>query len=251
VVNDSISTISPAWPTRWPNDSFKSPWAWVFAAFVAAIFVAAFFVGASASALSSRPISPALLDLSIALQFVLEGALVAGMLAALPSFSKFGLRELGFVRPGIGTVGTGIAGAVVMAIVANGGATLVEHLAHSKHQQETVAIFKSLHDPVTIAIFAAFAILFAPIAEETIFRVFFFNFGMRFGGFWGGAIASSALFGIAHGDLYELVPLALGGVVLCYVYYRTRNAFASMISHALFNALSIVALLAVPNLTSP
>ena len=42
----------------------------------------------------------------------------------------------------------------------------------------------------------------------------------------------------------------LGGMVLCGVYYRTGNAFAPMISHALFNALSIVALLAWPKLSS-
>ena len=37
--------------------------------------------------------------------------------------------------------------------------------------------------------------------------------------------------------------------MLCAVYYRTRNAFASMISHALFNAFSIVALLVAPQAT--
>jgi membrane protease YdiL (CAAX protease family) len=54
---------------------------------------------------------------------------------------------------------------------------------------------------------------------------------------------------MAHGDLFAAVPLALGGMILCYVYYRSRNAFASMISHCLFNLLSIVALLMSPNLT--
>ena len=107
-----------------------------------------------------------------------------------------------------------------------------------------------MRDRTAIASFVTFAVIFAPFAEETIFRIFFFNFGLRFGGFWGGAILSGVLFGLAHGDLYEAIPLALGGIVLCYVYYRSRNAFASMISHALFNAFSIVALLAVPNFTS-
>lgn len=250
-MNDSISTISPAWPTHWPKDSFKSPWAWLLAGFVVAIFVAAFVIGTHAGTPALRAITPLQLDLAIALQFVLEGALVVGMLAVMPRLSKFSLRELGFVRPNFTTLATAVGGAVAMAIVANGAAELVDVLMRSKHQQETVAIFKSLHDPATIAIFAAFAVVFAPIAEETIFRVFFFNFGLRFGGFWGGAALSGGLFGIAHGDPYELFPLAFGGVVLCYVYYRTRNAYASMISHALFNSLSIVALLAYPNLTSP
>jgi hypothetical protein len=69
---------------------------------------------------------------------------------------------------------------------------------------------------------------------------------VRYGGFWGGAILSGVLFGIAHGDIFAAIPLALGGVVLCGVYYRTGNIFAPMISHALFNALSIVALLFIP-----
>jgi membrane protease YdiL (CAAX protease family) len=62
-------------------------------------------------------------------------------------------------------------------------------------------------------------------------------------------VLSGVLFGIAHGDIYAALPLALGGIVLCAVYYRTRNAFAPMISHALFNGLSIVALLVAPGIT--
>ena len=94
--------------------------------------------------------------------------------------------------------------------------------------------------------FVFFAIVFAPIAEETFFRLFFFNLGMRYGGFWVGAIASGVLFGMAHGDLYAAAPLALGGMILCYVYYRTRNAWASMMTHCLFNAISIAAILFAP-----
>jgi membrane protease YdiL (CAAX protease family) len=41
----------------------------------------------------------------------------------------------------------------------------------------------------------------------------------------------------------------LGGMVLCGVYYLTRNILASMFSHALFNTLSIVVLLAAPKLS--
>jgi hypothetical protein len=137
-----------------------------------------------------------------------------------------------------------------MIVVSDGGAYLIGYLARSQHQQDIVQIFKGLHDSTTIAIFTIFAVLFAPFAEETIFRVFYFNLGLRYGGFFSGAILSGVLFGMAHGDLYAALPLALGGVVLCAVYYRTRNAFAPMISHALFNAFSIVMLLVAPNLTS-
>jgi membrane protease YdiL (CAAX protease family) len=248
-VNDSPSTISPAWPTRWPRNSFTGFWTWALAAAVAAIFLLAFVLGLKTSGAPVRGLSPLVLDLSLLLQFVLEGLLVLGVLAALPALSKFSLRELGFRAPTGRTVGISVLGALAMALVANGGASLIDYLLHSKHEQDVVQIFKNLHDPLTIAAFVAFAVFFAPFAEETLFRVFFFNLGLRYGGFWTGAVLSGMLFGIAHGDLIAAVPLALGGIVLAYVYYRTRNAFASMISHGLFNAFSILALLLTPSVT--
>jgi membrane protease YdiL (CAAX protease family) len=246
-VNDSTSAISPVWPTRWPKNSFTGFWTWLLAAFIAFLFVLAFIGGIKTS--RAPAVSVREFDALIAVQFVLEGVLLAIVLVALPALSKFSLTELGFRRPNASALGTSLVGAVAMVIVANGGASLIDSLAHSRHQQDIVEIFKGLHDPTTIALFAAFAVVFAPFAEETFFRVFFFNLGLRYGGFWGGAVLSGVLFGIAHGDIYAALPLALGGIVLCAVYYRTRNAFAPMISHALFNGLSIVALLVAPGIT--
>ena len=41
-----------------------------------------------------------MLEAGLALQFLLEGALIAScLLAALPRLSKFSLRELGFASP--------------------------------------------------------------------------------------------------------------------------------------------------------
>jgi membrane protease YdiL (CAAX protease family) len=246
-VNDSTSPTSPVWPTRWPKDSFTGFWTWLLCGSIALLFIGLFFV--SLASPPPKHIAPLEFDALIGLQFVLEGVLVAIVLLALPRISKFSLRELGFRAPAPRNYVTALVGALVMAVVSNGGASLIDYFAHSQHQQDIVEIFKGLHNSTTIAIFAAFAILFAPFAEETFFRLLFFNLGLRYGGFWAGAVLSGVLFGIAHGDIFAAVPLALGGVVLCWVYYRTRNAFAPMLSHALFNALSIVALLVAPQLT--
>lgn len=243
-MNDSTSTTSPGWPTRWPSDSFTGVWTWLLAAFVAGLFVFSFVAGVAGPQPHSIP--PRLLEAGIFVQFLLEGALVVGVLAALPRLSKRSLRELGFRMPNGAAIAAGLGGAIAMAIVADGSGTLIEKLARTPHRQESVELFKHLHDPTAIAVFAAAAILAAPIAEEAIFRAFFFNLGLRYGGFWGGALVSSVLFGLAHGDLYEALPLALGGLVLCVVYYTSRNAFAPMISHAVFNALTLAALLLAP-----
>jgi membrane protease YdiL (CAAX protease family) len=240
----------PEWPTRWPLKSFKGIWTWALAAVIAAALVWLFVTSVHSGGASLKGLTPTLIVLGITVQFVLEGGLVALVLGVMPALSKFSLRELGFRRPDFGVLAFAALGAVAMVVVANGSATLIETLAHSKHEQDVVEIFKSLHNRTAIAFFALFAIVFAPFAEEVLFRIFFFNLGMRYGGFWCGAIVSGILFGIAHGDLIAALPLAMGGVVLCFVYYRTRNAWASMISHALFNALSIAALAFAPNLAS-
>lgn len=247
-MNDSISATSPVWPTRWPENSFKGFATWALAGSIALLFVALFFFSLK-NQVATNNLDPFTFDVGLAAQFLLEGILVAIVLVAMPRISKFSLRELGFRAPTPGNLLVSLVGAVAMVIVANGGATLIDSFAHSTHQQDIVEIFKHLHNTTTIALFAAFAILFAPFAEETFFRLLFFNLGLRYGGFWAGAILSGVLFGIAHGDLFAAVPLALGGMVLCGVYFHTRNIFASMLSHALFNTLSIVVLLTLPKLT--
>lgn len=246
-MNDSTSAILPVWPTRWPKNSFKGIWTWVLTAFLTVLFIATAVAGLKQGPVSS--VTPGLFDALIAFQFAIEAALAALILAVLPGISKFSLRELGFRMPNLATLGTALVGALAMIVVSNGSAALIDYFAHSPHQQDIVQIFKTLHDTTAITIFAIFAIVFAPFAEETFFRVFFFNLGLRYGGFWAGAVLSGVFFGIVHGDVYAALPLALGGMVLCGVYYRTRNAYASMISHALFNALSIVTLLVAPNAT--
>lgn len=248
-MNDSTSAISPVWPTRWPKASFTGFWTWLLAGCIALLFVGFFVFTFSAKAQTPKNIDPFELDLGLVAQFLVEGVVIGIVLFALPRLSKFSLRELGLRAPSLGNLGVALLGALGMFVVADGSAQLISLATHSEHQQDVVEIFKALHNPTTIALFAAFAVLFAPFAEETLFRLLFFNLGLRYGGFWIGAILSGALFGIAHADVFEALPLALGGIVLCAVYYRTRNAFVPMISHALFNSASIVLLLLFPKIT--
>ena len=252
-MNNSTSTNSPDWPTRWPQASFKIAPTLALLAWIVSIALVVLVSGiawlrfayptANAAAI---PLIPALV-----VQLLLETGIVAVILAKLPSLSGFSLRELGFGPLSLRQVGVAVVGAVVMAVVANGSAALIESLTHSSHQQQVVEMFRGIHNPLMIGFFIVFAAVLAPVAEETIFRVFIFNFGLRYGGFWSGALLSGAVFGAAHGDMYLALPLALGGMVLCGVYYRTRNAFASMITHGLFNSLTLFALLVAPQLAKP
>lgn len=248
-MNNSTSKPSAHWPTTWPPGSFR---AGPTALLVAALLIACVaIVGVGFAVLRSQiqpggvvPVMGAIL-----LQFVLEAVIVATIVVTLPRISGFSLRELGFKKMRATDVLYGLGGAVAMLIIVQGSSALVDALAHTQHQQQVVRDFEQLRTPAKVVFFAFFAAVVAPIAEETIFRIFLFNAVMRYGGFWTGALVSGLCFGAVHGDRFAFVPLALGGVLLCYVYYRSGNAFASMISHGLFNAATLVALLFTPQLT--
>ena len=65
---------------------------------------------------------------------------------------------------------------------------------------------------------------------------------------WAAVVAAAIVFGFSHmqpGNAGALVPLMAGGAVLAFVYARTGSLIASMITHATFNLVTVVAVLAL------
>lgn len=252
-MNNSPSTTSRVWPTPWPIKPFAAGPAIV--GFIIVAIVVGFGLWQGVLAASS-PIDPNLLSNptlvidSLVITLVGEGTLVIIMLFVLPRAAGRSLGDLGYRLPGPGALGIAALGAIAMALVANGGSSLIQTFVHTQHDQETVLMVKHLHDSPALAAFAIFACVAAPAMEETIFRVFLFNATRSYAGIATGAVVSSICFALAHGDLLAALPLALAGLVLCFVYYRTRNAFASMITHGLFNALTFAVLIFFPKLAT-
>jgi membrane protease YdiL (CAAX protease family) len=56
-------------------------------------------------------------------------------------------------------------------------------------------------------------------------------------------VADGLLFGLAHGELVQLAGLAVFGVVLATISYRTGRLGMNMISHASFNLVAVIAIL--------
>jgi uncharacterized protein len=251
-VNNSISKRFADWPITWPSGSFS-----LFPTLILVVVVIAPIVGfgiyqgvlSAEVHIDQRLLGDPLVVLtSLGLTLVAEGTLAVIVIALLPWVSRMKLADLGYRLLSWPDLIVAFVGSLVMAIIANGGASLIQSILHTKQDQEAVAMLRQLHDPRLLAAFALFACVLAPLMEETIFRVFLFNATRRYWGFWAGAIVSGICFGLAHGDPIAALPLALGGIVLASVYYNTRNAFASMVTHGLFNSYTILALLFVPQL---
>ncbi|MCY4625542.1 MAG: type II CAAX endopeptidase family protein [Chloroflexi bacterium] len=90
---------------------------------------------------------------------------------------------------------------------------------------------------------AAFVIIvIGPVAEETFFRGFVFQ-GIRSRlGVIGAAVLSSALFALAHGDVGLLAPAFMSGLVLTWVFVKTRCLGPAILAHSLQNFLAFIAI---------
>lgn len=92
-------------------------------------------------------------------------------------------------------------------------------------------------------LFILLAVIAAPLVEELIFRGLLFPYLVKRTGLAGGIVLTSALFALIHMHLPALAPLFLLSVMLCLAYWRTGSLWVSIGIHALFNAVSILALI--------
>lgn len=98
-------------------------------------------------------------------------------------------------------------------------------------------------DPVALTIFFVTAAIAAPIFEEILFRGFLLPSLTRYMPIWGAIALSSLIFAVAHLSLSEVLPLTVLGMVLAFVYARSRNLLASMLLHGLWNSGTLVSLI--------
>ena len=140
----------------------------------------------------------------------------------------------------------GVAG--LMWIVVTGSSAAVETLSHHRDTEAAIALLKGIKTPYEKFLFVSVAVVFAPLVEELAFRVFAFNAILRWTNVPVAAVCSGILFGLVHALgaapsqlLTVSLPLALGGIVLAGIYAATRCYWASVLTHALFNSVTVVA----------
>lgn len=81
------------------------------------------------------------------------------------------------------------------------------------------------------------------IGEELMFRGVVMRFAHQSSHNIHYAIVLSALvFGLAHGTLYNFLPISLAGVLLGYLYYWSGSIWVSIIAHFINNAIAILGL---------
>jgi membrane protease YdiL (CAAX protease family) len=98
-------------------------------------------------------------------------------------------------------------------------------------------------DGVALALFFVTAAIAAPVFEELLFRGFLLPSLTKYVSPWAAIGFSALLFAVAHLSLSEVLPLAMLGGVLGYIYTQSRSLLAPMLLHSLWNSVTMLGLL--------
>jgi len=169
------------------------------------------------------------------------GVLFFALLVRRDSLRSLGLRK---VLPR-DVFNWGVGGGVFLFITILVMGALLEHLVPELPPQPFEQVLKGVTDLREFLVLLVLVSVFAPLAEEMYFRGFVYPVFRQRVGVTAGIIFSGLFFGVAHWDLWRLVPLALGGVGLAVIYEKSRSLYPCWLAHGLWNgAMGIIYYLA-------
>jgi len=248
VVKTSTSDRLPLSPTRSPKVGFIWWTSLLFAALLLlAIFIPSTFVLAGlmvGGLLHTRDLQTLSWQLILA-QLVGYAVGLVVIFPLLPALAQRSWHALGLRPLRLRDLAYAVGGAVVMFLAVAATGALQDAVFHLKPDEVQVQWFRAVRGSLVV-MSVLFACVAAPFFEELLFRGFVFNALLRYVPAWAAVVMSAILFGLSHwqrGNAGAIAPLIAGGVVLALVYYRSGSIFASMITHALFNSISVIAIL--------
>ena len=103
--------------------------------------------------------------------------------------------------------------------------------------------YQKLMEGVDINVLPAWATLFivavwAPLAEEIVFRAMIFRTLRRGFVFWPAAVLSGIAYGVYHMNLIQGVYASLMGILLAYIYEKTNSLLGVYLFHLSFNLMN-------------
>lgn len=180
----------------------------------------------------SNPIQLFLFSFVVQFLATIAAIFVLVVLILKTPWSELGIRITS--RKNIWTYGIG-GGFSLIVIVMVGGYVL-KYFQPELAPQPIEEILRAAVGTVEFLMLVVFAVILAPIGEEIFYRGMIYpvcrwHLGPR----WG-AVVAGLVFGLAHWDFWRSIPLAVGGMALCYLYEKSGSIFVSMTAHGIWNA---------------
>ncbi len=212
-------------------------------AFVFWVFGGLALSASQAPQLPTPVLSPPVLMVTIAFQFILAGAVTMFVIWRVSPVLWLGLHWPSRVR--VLLIAPGIVlfmWLLFWGLQASGYMQWMESFGVDT-VQDTVKVLQKSGDPLLLSLMSVAAIIVAPICEEIVFRGYFYPAMKKFAGVWPAAMASAMVFGAAHGNLTALLPLFVFGLLLVWVYETTGSLWAPVAVHFCFNGTNVLLLL--------
>lgn len=178
-----------------------------------------------------------LYDADLALNGIILYGLLIGVSVAIGRAYPRPLRAVGFRRFRLRWVWISFAVVVATLIVARA----LEPVLHGGEEQGLAPETWQPEHAAAFALNSAVVILLGPFAEELFFRGLGVRALMAFGAV-ASILVTGIVFGLVHGILGALPPLALFGIGLAWVRLRSGSLWPAYIAHATYNGLGILLL---------
>lgn len=184
----------------------------------------------------ARAIGVGDLWVSIGFQFFMAGLVIVIMAPRLRAVDWLGLRWAGWRM---------VLVLAPLAVVGMWGGLGILHMAgytrwleslDVETVQDSVRALRLREDVWVVALMGFAAVIVAPLCEEVVFRGYLYGVAKRYCGPFAAALGSALIFSAAHASLVALLPLALFGLLLAWLYERTGSLWAPVAAHACFNA---------------
>ncbi|MDT3699038.1 MAG: CPBP family intramembrane glutamic endopeptidase [Thermincola sp.] len=229
------------------TDSKNPKWSWLDAALVLAALFAMI------------PVAPALrhflrqiyklIDLSRVTQnslqlfagTLLQAGLIIAAVMLLTRRKGSSTRDLGLIWTNVGgNIKSGLLGGVVLSVTVIGLGVLVSVVIGPPPPQDVEKMLTGIKQGKDILLpFISVSIL-APISEELYFRGMVYPLIRSKWGVRTALILSGFFFSAMHFDLYRLIPIGVGGMVLAYFYEKTGSLVTSITAHSTWNTLMLL-----------
>ncbi|MFM9413528.1 lysostaphin resistance A-like protein [Peptococcus simiae] len=132
------------------------------------------------------------------------------------------------------------AGGLILIVMAGFIQVINLFLPEGLPAQNVEVFFHMASPKVAFAISFLLMVVAAPLVEEIFFRGYLYQaFAARLSP-QAAMLVTSLIFGLVHGDIYRLLPLAVGGYFLNLVAVREKTILASMFAHATWNAIMLL-----------
>ncbi len=206
---------------------------------------AAFLVVATVTALLFGQFPAAKKNLALwglLLQIIFYGLVYLGFRFTLgvrygqPVLASLGWRRTHF------SLALAVAGGVALAFLV----AVIAGLLHTPQVSTPIDFFSS--SSLTLALFAIFAAVIAPITEELFFRGFLQPLFSRTFGVAAGIVITALIFGALHAPEYSWAwqyasAVAFAGAVFGWVRYRANSIIPSTLMHGCYNSVFLIAFL--------